>query len=99
MAGETTHVSLADFASDLDGFFTRIVQGQETVIVENETGERVEVRPARKGTRRSGKPRPDANAFTALRAAAGTWADVDDEELLRKIYESRDLPPRPLVEL
>ena len=99
MAGETIHVSLADFASDLDGFFTRIVQDGETVVVENETGERVEVRPARNGRRRPRRRRPGGEEFAALHAAAGTWADVDDEELPRKIYESRDLPPRPPVEL
>ena len=92
MAGETIHVSLADFARDLDGFFTRIVQDRETVVVENEAGERVEVRPARNGRHRSRKRRTGEEDFAALRAAAGSWADVDDEELLRKIYESRDLP-------
>src|SRR3954471_22701927 len=100
MVKEAVHVTLDEFAKDLEGFVERIAQDRETVVVESETGAQVEVRPART-RRRSPRLRGPRSAedLEAFLSAAGSWSDVDDEDLLSKIYESRNLPPRPPVEL
>ena len=99
MTTETIHVTLDEFARDLPGFFERVAHDRETVVVENPTGEQVEVRPARNGRPRRGLRTPSAEDLEAFYSSFGGWADVDVDALLRKVYESRDLPPRPRVEL
>jgi|SRR5579859_2071468 len=99
MASEVIHVTVDEFANDLERFLERVIHGRETVVVENGEGERAEIRPAPAAKRRASEWRPSAAELEALSAAAGSWSDFDDEDFLRKVYESRDLPPRPRVEL
>ena len=37
--------------------------------------------------------------FEAFVRAAGSWKDVDTDKFLEDIYESRNMPPRPPVDL
>ena len=100
MQRDPIHVTFEEFAGNLGQFFDRVAQGQETVVVEGAAGAQVEVRPAHAKLRRLPRRRTRTPAdYEAFLAAAGSWADVDEDEFLRKVYESRDLPPRPRVEL
>ena len=97
---DTIHVSVEEFVGNAGGFLEQVLQTQQTVVVENATGEQIEVRPARTVPRRVRRRRartPEDHA--AFLSAAGSWSDVDTDEFMRKVYESRDLPPRPRVEL
>jgi hypothetical protein len=96
MQRATVHVTFEEFAHDLDRFFDRVAYGQETVVVEGTAGAQIVVRPARARLRPPTRTPDDLSAFIA---AAGSWSDVDDETLMRQIYQSRDLPPRPPVDL
>jgi len=89
---DTIHVSVEEFVGDAAGFLAQVMETQQTVVVESATGEQVEVRPA---PRRARTPED----YAAFLSAFGSWSDVDTDEFMRKVYESRDLPPRPRVEL
>ena len=95
------HVSAEEFASNVDSFLSRVLETGETVVVEADTGAQAEVRPVSTRQRVSVARRrtPGPADLAAFLSAAGSWSDVDDAEFLRKVYESRDLPPRPLPEL
>ncbi|MDQ2810103.1 MAG: hypothetical protein M3Z04_24765 [Chloroflexota bacterium] len=93
---DTIHVSVEEFVGDAAGFLAQVLQTQQTVVVENAIGEQVEVRPAHPTHRRRVRTPEDHEAFLS---AMGSWCDVDTDEFMRKVYESRDLPPRPQVEL
>ena len=91
---DTLHVSVEEFVGDAAGFLAQVLQTQQTVVVENATGEQIEVRPAPSGERSFSAA--DREAFLS---SLGSWSDIDTDEFMRKVYESRDLPPRPRVEL
>src|SRR5690242_19908980 len=94
------HVSAEEFASNVDSFLDRVLETGETVVVETDSGARAEVRPLPTKQRVPFTRRhpPGPADLAAFLAAAGSWSDIDDTEFLRKVYESRDLPPRPLPE-
>lgn len=48
-------------------------------------------------TRRS-REKSDSD-YEAFRSAAGGWSDLDTDQLIRDIYESRRISTRPRVEL
>jgi len=52
----------------------------------------------RSGKRRRGKTPTEAD-YEAFRSAAGGWKDIDTDQLVENIYESRRISTRPLVEL
>jgi predicted DNA-binding antitoxin AbrB/MazE fold protein len=41
-------------------------------------------------------PEPSPEDIEASRSAAGAWADIDAERLIRDIYESRLISTRPV---
>lgn len=51
---------------------------------------------SRRSVRRRASPAAQRRHFLA---AAGSWADVDTDQLLADIYASRDAPGRPPLEL
>lgn len=101
MIKEPIHVSVEEFTSNVGSFLKQVMQAGETVVVETDSGERAEVRPVPTGRRASFRRRhpPGPADLAAFLEAAGSWSDIDDTDFLRKVYESRDLPPRPLPEL
>ena len=100
MAMEVIHVSAAEFANDVAGYLERVMRDGERVVVENGAGLAAEVRPARPRVPR-GHPdwTPTAEELAAMRSATFSWTDEEAEDFLRQNRESRDLPPRPRVEL
>jgi hypothetical protein len=50
-------------------------------------------------SRRSRKRRKTKADYEAFLSAAGSWSDVDTDELLATIYESRDRSLRPTLDL
>ena len=100
MAEQVIHVSITEFAGDVVGYLERVLRAGETVVVENGDGLAAEVRLAAPRVPR-GHPdwTPTAEEIAIMRSAAGRWSDEDAEDTLRRIRESRSLPPRPPVEL
>jgi hypothetical protein len=97
MARETTTIPFDEFAADVSGVFDRVAREREAIVIEKENGERVVIRPARPPKRRSRRTAADHRAF--LESAGGWKGLVDGEQLKKDIRQSRDLPPRPPVEL
>lgn len=54
------------------------------------------LQPIRSARRRR---KPSAKDVDAFRMAAGSWKDVDTDRFLADIYASRDMPPRPPIDL
>ena len=104
MARETRPVPFEEFSNNIANFFERVVHGHEIVLVEKEKGEIVEMKltkPAKLASRSkrgsSGK-RTEAD-HEAFLSSFGGWSDVDDEAFIKRVYESRNMPSRPPVEL
>jgi hypothetical protein len=95
MAEELRRVPFDEFARDIARFFKLVIHEHEPVVVENETGERVVIRPLPPTTPKRTMTEEDYRAF---RSAFGGWADVDTDSLKQAIYESRKLS-RPPVDL
>lgn len=96
MADGDKPMPLVEFTANGAALFERVMRDQTAVVVENERGERAVFKPIR--TRRI-KRRAMTNAdWDAFRAAAGSWRDVDTDQLLADIYASRDLPPRSPIQ-
>lgn len=93
-------ISYDEFVSDPAGVLDRVIEENETVVIEKENGVGAvvkPVRPAKTGRRRRPKTGADYEAFLA---SAGGWKDlVDTEKLKADIYESRRISSRPPVEL
>jgi hypothetical protein len=98
MAREIPTIPFDEFAADISGVFDRVAREHEAIVVEKANGERVVLRPARPPKRR--RRRISAADYQAFLESAGGWKGlVDGEALKRNIRQSRDLPPRPPVEL
>lgn len=95
MAIEPKIIPLDEFSKNLIRIFDRILANQETVVVENNSGQLIAVSPAPPPQLRP-KSEEDLAAF---RSAAGSWSDVDTDTLLANIYASRKLSSRPPVAL
>ena len=96
MANEARRISFEEFSENLDDVFRMVIHDDESVYVESQSGELVEVKVVR-----TAEPRP--REFTdeddqAFLSAAGGWSDVNIDEFLQDIYESRR-SSRPPVEL
>lgn len=101
MAIKKQPVPFDEFASDVAGFFERVVHGHETLLVEKTEGDLVVMkaasrkRPVRTGRRR----RPLSNRDDFL-STAGSWKGlVDTDNLVENIYESRSISSRPSIQL
>jgi hypothetical protein len=96
MAEALKRISFDEFSNNLVRIFERVLREGESIVIEKGEGELVEVKPvtpSKLGRRRMTKE--DDEAFLS---AAGGWADVDVDALLKDIYESRR-SSRPPVEL
>lgn len=97
MAKAITRVSFDEFAHNLEDYFERVVRDEETIVVEKAEGERVVLSPGpAKGYTPKKRTAADREAFLS---SFGSWSDVDVDAFLKYIYERRDVPSRPPVEL
>jgi antitoxin (DNA-binding transcriptional repressor) of toxin-antitoxin stability system len=97
MTEALNQISFDEFARNLAQIVERVISEGESVVIETGTGERVALKPAvRAKPRRRKKTKEDDEA---LLSAAGGWADVDADALIKQIYASRTITTRPLVEL
>ncbi len=93
----TVSSSVSPCAHNLEDYFERIVRDEETIVVEKGEGEVVEVRPGpANGLPKRKRTAADHEAFLS---SFGSWSDVDVDAFLKNIYERRDVPSRPPVEL
>ncbi len=95
MTKELRRIRFDEFAGDLARFFSLVSRDHEPVVVENDEGESVILRPLETSTSSAHFTEEDYKAF---RATFGGWADVDAVELKAKMRESRK-SSRPLVDL
>lgn len=97
MSKAVIRISFDDFAHNLENYFERIVRDEETIVVEKGDGEEVVVSPSPpNGLPTKKRTAADHEAFLS---SFGSWSDVDVDTLLKDIYERRDMPSRPPVEL
>lgn len=97
MTKELSLVPFSEFSNNIDGFFEQVIRENKEIIVENDQGQQVLLKPA-PGSKRKSRPRTDADRQAFL-ASAGGWRDVDTDKLLEDIYESRKNSSRPPVDL
>lgn len=57
------------------------------------------LKPAGRKTVRPSRREPTAEDIAAFETAAGAWNDVDTDQFIKDIYESRRIAARPPVEL
>ena len=98
------HVPFEVFSNDLNGFFERVIRDHETIVVEKEAREGivdgVVMKPVRLvAGRKGGRRKRTAADYEAFLSAFGGWSDVDVDDFLKRIYESRNMPSRPPVDL
>ena len=104
MASEIKPVPFEEFSNNIASFFERVVHGHGTVMVEKDEGEIVEMKLAKpaklasRSKRRSSGKRTEAD-HEAFLSSFGGWNDVDDEAFIKRIYEGRNMPSRPPIEL
>lgn len=88
-----------EFATHLDEIIERIVRTRETVVVEAGEDVLITIQSTDDGQfmtdRGSTKTREDLDAFLA---SAGSWKDVDTDQLIENIYAGRK-SSRPPVDL
>jgi hypothetical protein len=100
-ASNVIRVPFDEFSSNVKTFFERVLRDDETVVVEDgDAGNAVLLTTVRKAKRRRagsvGRAKADRAAFLS---SFGGWSDVDDEEFVEGVYEGRNAPSRPPVEL
>lgn len=95
MTKELRRIRYDEFADNLARFFSLVSRENESVVVENDKGESVILRPLEPS---ASKAHIDKDDYDAFRSAFGGWADMDTEALKAKISESRK-SSRPLVDL
>ena len=94
MSEEFRRIPFDEFASNLARFFKQVIEEHESVVVENEEGEGVVVRPLPATTAKRTLSDEDYRAF---RSVFGGWADVDTDSLKKDIYESRKSSRPPVT--
>ena len=95
MTEELRRIRFDEFVSNITRFFKLVAHEHEPVVVENDEGEGVVIRPLDTST--TERTITDDN-YKAFRSAFGGWADVDTDALKQNIYESRK-SSRPPVSL
>jgi hypothetical protein len=85
-------ITYQEFSTHLAEVFESVLQGEE-VVVQRAEGESVKLSAAENG---EALPPEKLAAFLS---AAGGWADMDTETLKAQLRASRDMPPRPAVDL
>jgi hypothetical protein len=97
MANKLRRIPFEEFSDNLVDIFEQVIHEQETVLIENEHGELVELKPVTPiSSQNLDKAKEDEEAFLS---SAGAWADVDIDTFLKDNAESRRLSTRPPVEL
>lgn len=97
MTRELSLVPFSEFSNNFDSFFEQVIRENKEIIIENEQGEQVLLKPVSPSKRkRRAHTEADHRAFLA---SAGGWKDVDTDKLLDDIYESRRKSSRPPVDL
>jgi hypothetical protein len=94
MGNKCKVISYQEFSSHPDTVFESVLDGAEIVVQRGE-GESITLTP---GT----MPNNDVviqKKIEVILAAAGSWGDVDTETLKAQLRASRDMPPRPAVDL
>jgi len=96
----THHISFEELANNVTDVFNRVRAAHKAVVVESANGEKFLIKPlsAAKTHRRRSSKRTKAD-YEAFLAAAGSWHDVDTDELIKRIYTSRTISTRPPVDL
>jgi hypothetical protein len=94
MATSRKVVSFEEFSEHPRELFERVLHGEE-VIVRRGKGEAVALNLA---DATDGVELSPAQ-LAAFLSAAGGWADLDTETLKAQLRASRDMPPRPPVDL
>lgn len=97
MAETATHISYEEFANNLSEFFDRVARQNETIVIEKDGNESVVLKPA-PAEARPKRERTEAD-HEAFLSSAGGWSDFDVDTFLEYIYERRNSPSRPPVEL
>jgi hypothetical protein len=97
MTKELSLVPFSEFSNNLDSFFEQVVRENKEIVIENEQGEQVLLKPA-PSSKRKHRTHTEAD-YQAFLASAGGWKDVDTDKLLEDIYESRRTSSRPPVDL
>ena len=87
-------ISFQEFAEHPIEVFEQVLQGAE-VVVERDTGESIVLNV----TESAHKEKLSPEKLKAFLSAAGSWSDVDTEALKAQLRASRDMPPRPPVDL
>lgn len=83
MTKELKRIPFSEFSRNLARFFKQVIDEHESVVVKNDDGEEVEIRPL------PFLPTLTDEDYRAFRSAFGGWADVDTESFKKAIYESR----------
>ena len=94
MTEELRRIRFDEFAGNLARFFDLVIHEHEPVVVENEKGEGVVIRPLPIATIKRSITDED---YVAFRSAFGGWADVDTDSLKNDIYESRKSSRPPVT--
>lgn len=94
-----THIPLTEFEHDPVEVFRRVTHEQVTVVVEDESGQQMVLRPVINGKATQPKRKKTTVDYAALAAAAGSWDDVDTDTFLKQVYESRSISTRPFIDL
>ena len=100
MTKELQTIPFNEFSHNLTSLVEQVIRENTQVIVENDKGERILVKPLEeRKTKLSKKAKADHAAFLA---SAGGWKDMQDldsKQLLKNIYEGRNTNLRPAVDL
>lgn len=97
MITERKPLTLDELSKTLVSVFNRVVHEKTAVVVENEMGERVVLRPIASAESVSHAKTDDD--YRAFLSAAGSWKDEDVDSLLTDIYASRSVATRSPVAL
>ena len=94
MTEELRRIRFDEFVSNITRFFKLVTHEHVPVVVENDEGEGVVIRPLDTSTTKRTITDDDYSAF---RSAFGGWADVDTDTLKKEIYESRKSSRPPVT--
>ena len=97
MTKELSLIPFSQFSNNLDSFFEQVIRENKEIVIENEQGEQVLIKPA-PVSKRKHRVHTEAD-HQAFLSSAGGWKDVDTDKLLENIYESRKASSRPPVDL
>ena len=99
MTKTITHIPFAEFELNLAHVFHRVSDEQVTIVIEDETGKMIMLRPLKRLTPTRHRAKKIKVDYKALADAAGSWSDVETDTLIQNIYENRTVTIRPLIEL